>query len=74
SHLLAHLLRLEVFDHLPVQPGFLGDILDRHAPATPSHEEGDALGVERVAASHSSFSCFTLPHRVQWTRRISNSR
>ena len=48
SHLLAHILRIEVFDRLPVQPGFLGDILDRHAPAAPSHEEGEALGVEWV--------------------------
>lgn len=48
SHLLAHILRIEVFDRLPVQPGFLSDIFDRHTPAAPSHKEGEALGVERV--------------------------
>ena len=27
---------------------FLGNALDRHGPAAPSHEEGEAFGVERI--------------------------
>jgi hypothetical protein len=48
TQLLLHVLRVEGLDRLPVQPGFRGHVLDRHASATPSHEEGEALGVEGV--------------------------
>ncbi len=64
--LLLHVLSIEILDRLSAQPGFLGQVLDRHAPATPSHEEGEARGVERIVASQARGSCFIVPHVLQW--------
>ena len=70
SELLLHVLLLECLDRVPVQMQLLSNILDRRGSASTTDVEAKALGVERLSARKSSFSCFTLPQRTQSTRRI----
>jgi hypothetical protein len=48
AELLPHVLLVQVFDRVPVEVQFLGHLLDGGGSAAPAHEEGKALGVQRV--------------------------
>ncbi len=44
----AHVLLVQFFDRMPIEPELLGDISDRSTAAAPTNIEGESLGVERV--------------------------
>ena len=48
AELLGHVLLVQLLDRLPIQEQVLGHRLDGTVPAASSHEEGKALGVERI--------------------------
>ena len=48
AQLLVHVLLVELFDRLPVQMQFFGNVLDRRSPATATDEESKAIGVKRI--------------------------
>lgn len=46
TQLLLLGLFVDALDLVPVEPGFLSDVLARHDPAARSHEEGETLSAE----------------------------
>jgi hypothetical protein len=46
--LFLHVLLVQSFDRMPVQPQLPGHRLQAHLPAAPPHKKGEAFRVERV--------------------------
>jgi len=56
--LSPHILHLEGFDRAPVEPQFLGHVLDGRAPAAAADVIGEALGIKRVVGQEGQLLLF----------------
>jgi hypothetical protein len=46
--LFLHVLLVQILDGLPIEEQFLGYFFDGRLATTATHEEGEALGIERI--------------------------